>query len=133
MKAYLFIETGEVREPQTGEWGIDDDGWIVPWNDDSADEKETILTRHEIEINPLADILTVSQGNKGVPLCIEWKEIPIPRPKKKVKKCQYITINHDSLGIKRGEVTGWLTEKEAKKRGLEPEDRIYQTEIEAEE
>lgn len=95
MKAYLFIETGEVREPQTGEWGIDDDGWIVPWNDDSADEKETILTRHEIEINPLADILTVSQGNKGVPLCIEWKEIPIPRPKKKVTRWKWYIVEED--------------------------------------
>jgi hypothetical protein len=50
-----------------------------------------------------------------------------------VKKCQYVTINSDNLGRKRAEVTGWLTEKEALARGLEPEDRVYQTEIEVEE
>ena len=59
--------------------------------------------------------------------------IPIYHPKKKVKKCQYITIGTDHCGRKRAEVTGWLTEIEAMARALEPEDRIYQTEIEVEE
>ena len=58
--------------------------------------------------------------------------IPIPRPKK-VKKCQYITVSADHCGRKRAEITGWLTELEAMDRALEPEDRIYQTEIEVEE
>jgi len=87
-RAYLFIETGEVRCPEEGEWGLDFEGDVICAPHSTGDFH--ILTRHEIEINPLADILTVSQGNKGVPLCIEWKEIPIPRPKKKVKKWQWL-------------------------------------------
>ena len=87
---------------------------------------------HEIEIPEKFTEVKIIAGS----LCdinAVVRIFPIPRPKKKVKKCQYVTINSDNLGRKRAEVTGWLTEKEALARGLEPEDRVYQTEIEVEE
>jgi len=85
---------------------------------------------HEIEIPDGAHTMTVQ--TRGACNTLPAMHIPIPRPKK-VKKCQYVTFNTDHCGRKRAEVTGWLTELEAMARALEPEDRIYQTEIEVEE
>ena len=131
MKAYLFIETGEVRQPRHGECFMNMMGNCIQHGD--SDEDRVILTRHEIEIpNDAIDLIVEPWGQKGC-ISLMCYSASIPRPKKKVKKCQYVTINSDNLGRKRAEVTGWLTEKEALARGLEPEDRVYQTEIEVEE
>lgn len=85
---------------------------------------------HEIEIPDGADKFHHEMTDRDGYVSRGW--VPIPRPKK-VKKCQYVTFNTDHCGRKRAEVTGWLTELEARARALEPEDRIYQTEIEVEE
>jgi hypothetical protein len=89
-----------------------------------------MVTRHEIEIPDGADKFHHEMTDRDGYVSRGW--VPIPRPKK-VKKCQYVTFNTDHCGRKRAEVTGWLTELEAMARALEPEDRIYQTEIEVEE
>ena len=130
MKAYLFIETGEVRPVKIGEW-CNVLGSIHFQNITGSIDKYPILTRHEIEIPEWATHINLDVV-RTQDVIHAFRRFPILRPKK-VKKCQYITINSDRFGHKRGEVTGWLTEREAKKRGLEPEDRIYQTEIEVEE
>jgi hypothetical protein len=132
MKAYLFIETGENRNPRVGEWYYDRTHQIMQSKQNFQFVPAPILIRHEMEIE-------IPQDTDRIRFCFSKEamakflfDIPIPQPKK-VKKWQYITINSDRFGRKRGEVTGWLTEREAKERGLEPEDRIYQTEIEVEE
>ena len=116
MKAYLFFDNGL---PQI-----------------TAFIAEAIKKHgHEIKIPERAThIRLMPERDEGsvMSVLIPTPIFPIPRPKKKVKRWQYITINSDRFGRKRGEVTGWLTEREAKERGLEPEDRIYQTEIEVE-
>ena len=131
MKAYLFIETGEVRNPNSTEWFMSNTGNPMQGGGCFYGDRN-ILTRHEIEIPEKFTEIKIIAGS----LCdlnAVVRIFPIPHPKKKVKKCQYITINSDHCGRKRGEVTGWLTNKEAMERGLEPEDRIYQTEIEVKE
>jgi hypothetical protein len=132
MKAYLFIETGEVRNLKEGDWFLncDGSGSIFFSDKDYNNDKRNILTRHEIEIPKKFTEVKIIAGS----LCdldAIVRIFPIPRPK--VKKCQYITISADHCGRKRAEVTGWLTEDEARARCLEPEDRIYQTEIEVDE
>ena len=127
-RAYLFIETGEVRKAHN-EWRLEDGDCLHSIH---TDMDYPILARHEIEIPEKFTEIKIIAGS----LCdlnAVVRIFPIPHPKKKVKKCQYITIGTDHCGRKRGEVTGWLTNKEAMERGLEPEDRIYQTEIEVEE
>ena len=125
-RAYLFIETGEVRKAHN-EWRLEDGDCLHSIH---TGMDYPILTRHEIEIPDDATILHCWPGDVR---SSEILHFPIPRPKKKVKKCQYVTFNTDHCGRKRAEVTGWLTEIEAMARALEPEDRIYQTEIEVEE
>ena len=129
MKAYLFIEK-EVKTPTEGDWFMTPDGEMYQAGLYET-EPHPILIRREIEVPDGAyechGHFHNHQGRANS-FCI-----PIYHPKKKVKKCQYVTIGTDHCGRKRGEVTGWLTNKEAMERGLEPEDRIYQTEIEVEE
>ena len=130
MKAYLFIE-GETRQAKKGEWYITSRGEIYYVEGRVTCGERNVLTRREIEVPEGAyechGHFHNHQGRTNS-FCI-----PIYHPKKKVKKCQYVTIGTDHCGRKRGEVTGWLTNKEAMERGLEPEDRIYQTEIEVDE
>ena len=131
MKAYVFIETGEVKIPVKGEY-VREDNCIYLTNRDHCHGALPILTRHEIRIQEKTTALNITPMIEATMMHMQEQYVPIPQPKK-VKKWQYITINSDRFGRKRGEVTGWLTEREAKERGLEPEDRIYQTEIEVEE
>ena len=130
MKVYIELIGNEDRRPKTGERFEDENGSIVVACYDH-EEIRRIVTRREIEVPDGAyechGHFHNHQGRANS-FCI-----PIYHPKKKVKKCQYVTIGTDHCGRKRGEVTGWLTNKEAMERGLEPEDRIYQTEIEVEE
>jgi len=130
MKAYIEFIGNEDRRPKTGERFEDENGSIVVACYDH-EEIRRIVIRHEIEIPGHLSEIGIFPTKMGYssPMVV----IPIPHPKKKVKKCQYVTIGTDHCGRKRGEVTGWLTNKEAMERGLEPEDRIYQTEIEVEE
>ena len=131
MKAYIEFIGNEDRRPKTGERFEDENGSIVVACYDH-EEIRRMVTRHEIEIPKKFTEVKIIAGS----LCdldAVVRIFPIPRPKKKVKKCQYVTFNTDHCGRKRAEVTGWLTEIEAMARALEPEDRIYQTEIEVEE
>ena len=86
----------------------------------------------KIDIPDEATDVRVVPYNKHIPINLGMF-IPIPHKKKKVKKAQYITINQDSLGRKRAEISGWLTEKEAGERGLTFIDKVPATEIEVEE
>ena len=92
MKAYLFIETGEVRDPKDGELFMTPSGGILRCKGDFG--KRSILTRHEIEIPEGLEGVSISgwgldcgQCKKQVP-CLA--NIPIPRPKKKVKKWKWL-------------------------------------------
>ena len=131
MKAYIEFIGNEDRRPKTGEKFEDENGSIVVACYDH-EEIRRIVIRHEIEIpNDAIDLIVEPWSPKGCISLMRYRA-SIPRPKK-VKKCQYVTFNTDHCGRKRAEVTGWLTELEAMARALEPEDRIYQTEIEVEE
>ncbi len=89
MKAYLFIETGEVRNPNNAEWfmantehPLQSEGIIYG--------DRNILTRHEIEIPEGAiGMIPLWQFTDGEEVGHKnW--VPIPRPKKKVKKWQWL-------------------------------------------
>ena len=86
----------------------------------------------KIDIPDAATDVRVVPYDKYIPINLGMF-IPVPGKKKKVKKAQYITINQDSLGRKRAEISGWLTEKEAEERGLTFIDKVPATEIEVEE
>lgn len=111
MKAYLFIETGEVRRPKDGEWVIFEDGDFVLNIDDDYIAKYPIVTRHEIEIPEGANNATVAFQRVDGCLrgSISHVEIPIPRPKKKVKKWRW------AMATKKGKdvgITNHMTEEE---------------------
>ena len=108
MKAYLFVETGETRKAH-GEWRLDDGDCIKSIH---TDAEYPILTRHEIEINPSADVLYLSQGIRGWGKSIEWKEICLPRTRKTVKRWKW------AMATKKGKdvgITTHLTEEELHK------------------
>lgn len=96
MKAYLFIETGEVRTPKTGEWYYDNTRQIFQSRRDFQLVAAPILTPHEIEI-PDGATLFQYQTNKGElyhfyreeGIC-SYGHFPIPRPKRKVKKWRWV-------------------------------------------
>ncbi len=115
MKVYLFIETGEIRNPLRDEWCLDIHG--QPSQGRFIAVAGHIVTRHEIEIPDNAQAVSV---------------VP-PKPKKTVRKWQYVAINQDSRGRKRAEISGWLTAKEAVDRGLPEVRKVYETMVEVEE
>lgn len=96
MKAYLFIET-ESKIPTEGDWFLDESGEIY-----QADMYETEpsmnLKRHEIPIpegakRMLYDFeLNIPIGSQ--PRYTSTEEIPLPRPKKKVKKTVYLSVRY---------------------------------------
>lgn len=96
MKAYLFIETGEVRQVKNGEYYLADGDVMRRDLSYPTDGAYTIVTRHEIPIPEGAEnfnwdfdhkVFRNSQFNK------DWGNIPIPRPKKKVKKWRCVLSN----------------------------------------
>jgi hypothetical protein len=88
MKAYLFIETGEVRLPKESEWYYDNTGVVLLSRQNFKFVSASILTRHEIEVPEGANNMTVAFQN--INGCLRGSmsrvEIPIPRPKVKVKR-----------------------------------------------
>ena len=93
MKAYLFIETGEVRSPKKGEWFKDTNGGTYQ-SDGMYNLIFPILTRHEIEIPEKFTEVKIIAGS----LCdinAVVRIIPIPRPKKKVKKTVYLHVQKE--------------------------------------
>ena len=102
MKAYLFIETGEVRQPRHGECFINMMGNCIQHGD--SDEDRVILTRHEIEIPDKATRLTVIPERFIEGGCYghsyDPTRVPIPRPKKTVKKTVYLHVqNHNGRTV----------------------------------
>ena len=88
MKAYLFIETGEERCPERGEYFINVFGSCSRRGEVPIGTR-CILTHHEIEIPYGANNMTVAFQNINGCLrgSISHVEIPIPRPK--IKKWIY--------------------------------------------
>lgn len=108
-KAYLFIETGEVRTMQKGDWYIrqlaDAPGSDVfnstiyeAVGGNQLYPPVTILDRHEIEVPDDADQLQIHPVVKGQR---SWNGtyIPIPRPKRKVKKTVYLAVTQGKYGM----------------------------------
>jgi len=97
MKAYLFIETGEERCPERGEYFINVFGSCSRRGEVPIGTR-CILTHHEIEIPYGANNMTVAFQNINGCLrgSISHVEIPIPRPKKKVKKTVEVSLYKDA-------------------------------------
>jgi hypothetical protein len=85
MKAYLFIETGEVRCPKSANWFLRGNTPELCFVS-SMCEKLPILTRHEIDVPDGTDYLNIIPIPSGLEGSEHFKSIPIPRPKKKVEK-----------------------------------------------
>jgi hypothetical protein len=133
-RAYLFIETGEVRTPKENEWGISDTGNICEFASDNPymDDAATILTRHEIEIPEGAEkyYFQVYDGN-GRPL-LPCDEPPLPRPKKKVKVYQWLyKLANGNFRITEGHYANDLQAKQETHCG-EPIRPVFETEKEVE-
>jgi hypothetical protein len=132
MKITVFVPTGEVRTSKPDEWIFDN--CTLPYFQQAppgVDSKWPIFTRHEIEAPDDANTLTIqSRGSCQTPPAIH---IPIPQPKKKVKKWQWIVITIDPLDRPRAEITRWMSCQEAISYGYQFEDRIEKTRIEVEE
>lgn len=87
MKAYLFIETGEIRQPKAGEYFSISSG-VLKCVADRVVMPSPILTRHEIPIPEGANDLLVDFSKDGL-LYHALTHCPLPRPKK-VKKWQWL-------------------------------------------
>ena len=140
MKAYLFVPCGE-RTIKKGEYyrqACTGKRYEFFRAEEDMNERLNgfeVVEPHEIEIPDYAISVSVESHVLGPfnDVCIgNFRHIPIPRPKKKVKKAQYITIHRDHCGRKRAEVTGWLTAAEAFSIGLSGKDKVEATEIEVE-
>lgn len=93
MKAYLFIETGEIRQPKAGEYFSISSG-VLKCVADRVVMPSPILTRHEIEIPEGANGLTLVPYDGAIPQIFDRITIPLPRPKKKVKKTVYLSVRY---------------------------------------
>lgn len=98
MKAYLFIETGEVKEPIRNQYFICDRGYAMECNGPGF-EPRRILTRHEIEVPEEADVLHWHfHDSSGCRLMSDIDDsIPLPRPKKMVKKWRWYIVERDEV------------------------------------
>ena len=131
MKAYLFIE-GETKIPTEGDWAIDVDG-IIFQADMHEREEFLVLNRHEIEIPERAITFIAFPSECPINCCVKGAAFPIPRPKKKVKKWQWLCKQrHDGRyyatdPMTQGEFDDWV------KCAVEVIARIDESEIEVEE
>ena len=94
MKAYVFIETGELREPKDGEWFLNIGGQPVRCNRDYG--TKVIVTRHEIDIPDRATLLKivpVKEEPCDINQVFNAIDVPAPRVKKKVKKWRWVVRN----------------------------------------
>lgn len=105
MKAYLFVETGEVKPVKPGDYYLDDGGVKRAFMGNKH-HTDTILTRHEIEVPEGATYLAIEPLRDGLPIrgTIEhpWHyiSIPLPRPKKMVKKTVFLCVTmHDGRPV----------------------------------
>lgn len=101
---YIFIETGERRQPSIGEWYMDTNGDIKQCTCCVGPQFVTdkhmrpILTRHEIRIEDLATYLSWQTGfDINRPLRAGRIFIPCyePVPREKVKVYQWMTQKAD--------------------------------------
>lgn len=94
MKIIVFVPTGEVRSAKQGEWAGSDDGGVWRALRDMDRYHEPILTHHEIEVPDAAESFKYyfycGEPQHGY---TRTCEIPIPRPKKKVKKWQWVAVD----------------------------------------
>lgn len=104
MKAYVFIETGEVKIPVKGEWVVEDN-CIYLTNRDHCHGALPILARHEIPIPEGAKILHYWLDSI---IDADVTHINLPRPKKKVKRYRFYIVDEDDFTDYR------YTEEEAK-------------------
>jgi hypothetical protein len=137
MKITFFVPT-EVRPPKVGDHFRPQNGDIVRATF-SHEEAQQIGFIRDIEVPEEADTLSW-QAYKNVgslkrpelrPVALSIA-IPLSRHVK-VKKWQWLRIVKDGLGRSTGQVSGWLTEREAAQKGHVSIDRICDTEIETEE
>lgn len=110
-RAYLFIETGEVRPPKLGDIFLHDGENPTVADMNYYAMQSLILTRHEIEIPDKATRLTVIPERFIEGGCYghsyDPTRIPIPRPKKKVKKWRWVKFLADNdLNEPVGTITG---------------------------
>ena len=89
MKAYVFIETGEVKIPVKGEY-VREDNCIYLTNRDHCHGALPILTRHEIRIQEKTTALNITPMIEATMMHMQEQYVPIPQPKKKVKKWRWV-------------------------------------------
>ena len=92
MRAYLFIEK-EVKIPTEGDWFMTPDGEMYQAGLYET-ELHPIFTRHEIKVPEGTENLVLSPVLYGKHL--GNMSIPIPRPKKKVKKTVEVSLYKDA-------------------------------------
>ena len=96
MKAYLFIETGEVR-PTVGEEYIRVGTSCCGQNVNSCTEYP-ILQRHKIELPDNATYIDVNYGCNEIGFKpVSYYRAIVPRPKNKVKKWRWVNVNDGSI------------------------------------
>lgn len=130
MKAYLFIETGEIRPVKQEEWYLSDSTIRRAFNNNIT-IKDVILSRHVIDIPDGKTTFVAFPSDAPMGTFIPGTAVPIPRPKKKVKKWRWVFADDYGLHISSTEYS-----LEAWKRydgDFEWSHSIPQTEIEAEE
>jgi hypothetical protein len=128
MKITIIIPTGETRAPGKGEYAFDNNRWIGAT--DYWYGAYPIGIAHEIEVPDTAHALSL-HGQRSVADYFYIKDIPLPRPKKKVKKWQWALPCRVGDGCFN---TFHMTEDEMKKTFIPIwYHKIDETEIEVEE
>lgn len=87
MIGYLFLPTGETRQPNKGEWWTYSDGQML-YGPSSFDH--AIYVRHEIDVPSGVDSLRYGFSNTNGPAVVRVGACPIPKPKRKVKKWKWV-------------------------------------------
>lgn len=110
MEIYIIVPTREVRTPVKNEYYYTDGEWYRLRSDNSCQSKYPIGIRHVLEVPDNLNYIHIYHANirpwskdNQPPACVISETypdtritIPIPHPKKKVKKWQWLCI--DELG-----------------------------------
>lgn len=109
MKLYIFQETGEFREIKKGEWyqSMVGDFFAVSDRDDSCKRKIFVMT--EVEAFDNVDTIRITMDKGCVVPTYHVVNIPIVRPKQKIKKWQWV---YKTFGSSKWLISGYYKTKD---------------------
>lgn len=90
MKIDVFVPTGEIRQLKLNDWYFCDNMWFQWINNNMSVESHPIGIWHQIEVPSNADAISISAICSNPVQYPQIAHFPIPRPKKKVKKWQWV-------------------------------------------